>query len=307
MLHLLDPRSRVHVPPAIITPPYTVLRTRDVFQLTAPDSAGNYAVALIGEHTNTAATQRPCVTQFLAIHGTSGNIPGVTESAVLCGDVNAIGSGRAHLRLHSLTVMVQADAAPTAARGLGYMGAMPGNINRGAFATWNAVATNIIARVQARQFTAYKSIGESPPTCTSYPMDVTQWSTFDTLQQFGGLLENHMTDSLAPIAIVLAGNPAGAVTYNVTICAEWRVIFTLVDQRSSLHERHPPTNSTIIASAQAFAADQAGDLSGSTVPSLSGMLPIATGAAGLGLSMAAMAGPVGRQELRRRMRQLSLR
>jgi len=202
------------------------------------------------------------------------------------------------MRLHALTVTIQADASPLTAVGRGYFGVMPGNVNRAGFATWNALAATIVARVQAKQFTAYQTLGDHPPVCTTYPMDVTQWNMFDLLESSPVSAANaRQTDGLAPMAIVLLGQDLSPVTYQVTICAEWRVIFTLTDARSSLHEKHPTTPAPVVDNVVRQAADAAGDSTiSATGAALLGAAAVATGVAGAGLI-----GPAGRQELRRNL------
>lgn len=292
--HGLDARHLSHIPPHVPTPPYTVLRTRDTFPLVSPTTSGDRTVALIGEFTDTSRGY-PNVVPRLAVYGTGAAAPGTAaDSFTSCADVAAIGAGNAHLRLHALTVTIQADAAALSATGRGYFGVMPGNINRAGFASWNAIAATIIARVQAKQFTAYQSLGEHPPTFMSYPMDATQWGTFDLLEGAPAVAANtRQSDVLAPMAIVLMDSGT-ATTYQVTVCAEWRVIFTLTDARASLHEKHPTTPANHVDKVVTAASDASGDATSSGISPLMAATAISLGAAGAGL-----AGVAGRQELRR--------
>jgi hypothetical protein len=247
-------------------------------------------------------TTRPYanVIPYLAVVGRGTATPGAaTDTFEVCSDLQAIGAGNAHVRLHAMTVTIQADAAPLSAIGRGYFGVMPGNINRAAFASWNALAATVVARVQAKQFTAYQTLGDHPPVCTTYPMDVTQWNMFDLLESTPSSAANaRQTDGLAPMAIVFQGQADYAVTYQITICAEWRVIFTLSDARSSLHEKHSTTPAPVVDQVVSHAANVAGDATiGATGAALMGAAAVATGVAGAGFL-----GSGGRQELRRAMR-----
>lgn len=287
--HLLDARSRVHIPPALPAPPYTVMRTRTTVPLTASAAADTDVVMLVSEYTD-AGQGSANILPLISVSGVGSNVPGTTETYGNAADISAIGNGNCHARLHSLTVTVQAPTSVNTTAGVFFLGTMPGNIFRTAFPSWNAVAQAITARLQAQQYTAYSAVTPTPPTVTSYPMDTTQWSMFDNLLVGGGAPIIRGTDSLAPIALVLKGG--ATQPYLVTICCEWRVIFALTDARSSLHEMHAPSTAGDVHRAAAAASDRSGVASSVASTVLTAAGHVAAGLAGAGFAGAV---PFGRR------------
>lgn len=272
LTHLTDARSRAHIPPAMAQPAYTVMRTRDTLSVSTPTNTSDFRVLLFGEYGYTELNvSNAAVLPLIGIVGDGANVPGVTEGAVECVDIANITAQQPLARLHALTVTVTCTDPVTSARGVFYAGTMPGPVHRIQFANWNAVGNAIVARLQAKQHSAYGSM-EFPVCLGSVPMDVAQWNMLETLMSTPPNLSlRRATDTLQPIAVVLPGQ-SSAVNYSVTVVAEWRVVFAMTDARSSLHEFRNPTPAPLVAAAQQAVANAAGSLMSSVISSAAGTL-----------------------------------
>jgi hypothetical protein len=202
------------------------------------------------------------VTPYVGYYGSATGVPGTDDNFITDAAIDAIGSGasanrNAFVRLHSVTVSVQCGAGSVDSKGFFYLGAMPGNIFRTQYATFGALADAVVARREAKQKSAYQAL-ESAVICYTAPQDVVQWSSNAAL--FGASAtktENVMTDTFFPVGIVWEST-AAALAYSVIINCEWRVVFSMGDARSSLHEPHALTPPTVIGAAQRVITNTAG-------------------------------------------------
>lgn len=234
--------------------PYSVLRTRFTIPIST-SATGQWRVLLLSEHTNTVNTAFPdCITQYVGISGVGTDGPSVTEvrhdDPQISSLISSTGDG-SYGRLHAMTMSVQCGAGALSAEGFFYAGIMPGNISRGQYATWNALAQALITRRSMRQYTAYSSLSHASVLATA-PQDSVQWGANSAFVGGGGdpTATTRGTDTLYPLAIVWAPTST-SLTYNVTVNCEWRIVYPMGDTRSGLHELHACAAQSTVAKAAA--------------------------------------------------------
>lgn len=235
----LDARRLVHVPPAVPMGPYTVMRGRTV--LTVNTSTSNNLVFLIGPHRLTTVDM--AITPCISISGTGVNVPGTTESAqndaLLNNYAGTLASSTANAQLHAMTVVVQCTSTATTASGVMYSGALAQRVGRSNYATWNGVATALLARREVQSTSAYNTM-TNPVVITAYPVDMTEWSMQHPVLQTDLVTtsNNYSADTLSQIALVFP-QTSTVVEYNLTIYTEWRVNFVDVVLASTSTKQTP--------------------------------------------------------------------
>lgn len=258
--------------------PYSVLRTRFTIPIST-NSAGQWRVLLLSEHTNMANVAFPdCVTQYVGISGVGTDVPGTSEvrhaDPQIVQLLASAGEG-AYGRLHAMTASVQCGAGALSAEGFFYAGIMPGNISRATYASWNDLALALVARRSMRQYTAYSSLSHASVLATA-PQDSVQWGTNSVLVGAAGdpTGSTRGTDTSFPLAIVWAPTTSSNLTYNVTVNCEWRIVYPMGDTRSSLHELHACASQSTVAKAAAVITAAGGviGVEGTVGPTL-GALP----------------------------------
>jgi hypothetical protein len=222
----------------------------------------------------------------IGIYGVGTNVPGTTEAYLNDTTVAAFPAGT-NLRLHAMTVSVQAGVGAQDAKGWLYLGTMPGNVARTGFLTWNQIAGTVITRREARTYSAYETLAH-PAVKSTAPSDVTQWSSFDRLALDSPSGLTYQLDTTLPIVLVLLPT-AATVDYLVTVNCEWRVLFPLTDMRSSLHEEQKSASSKDVTDSIQLVVDASGDVieSGPVSGVMPGRNALLSGA-GLGLVAAGL-------------------
>lgn len=257
ILHpLVDARHRSHISSPLSTSPYAVLRTRVSYALNSPP-AGSLRVALIGEHYNPGSVPEVNVTPLISIDGQGTAVPGTTEGLISDPQITSLAGSGAFGRLHAITVTVQCGSTATTAEGFFYLGTMPGNINRTAFATWNDVGNAIITRREASMYSAYGSM-TYPKVAMGAPQDASEWSSNALISAVNATTgTNRSTDTLLPIALVLMPTTA-TVQYVVTVNCEWRVLYPMGDARAGLHTTYPSASMGAVKAATLSVNELAG-------------------------------------------------
>lgn len=225
----VDATVQAHIPPHIPMGPYTVIKSRVIVPITTSVSSQNL-VLLLGAY-GRATTFDQSISPAVAILGEGTNVPGVTESyfldaAVSVYDGTSFSTGFGNGNLHSLSVVVNCTSSATSAAGLIYYGAVNQRVNRGQFATYNALATSLIPRREFSSKSAY-SLCTNPHKISAYPVDLTDWSTQKPLVEPSVTLSDNIAlDSLSQLALIFPPAGSTAVVYTVTVYTEWRVNFT---------------------------------------------------------------------------------
>jgi len=100
-------------------------------------------------------------------------------------------------------------------------------------------------------------------------MDMTQWSTFDSLYVpgrkgvgFNDQLCNRSRDSMSHVAIVFTGGSTNGNTYSIEISTEWRVIYANDTELASTHTMHSAVPVSLWSSIQKQAQAAEGQLAG---------------------------------------------
>jgi len=205
-----------------------------------------------------------------------------------------------------MTVVVTADGSATSSIGTFYMGAIPSRINRLAFATYTAMASNLVSRREMLPITAYQALAESErySVRTTFPMDLITYQQFDPNATNTSGSNIQLNDGLSPVFIVWEPTTT-ATNYNVSIFAEWRVIYNSDVQLASTQTQHPATSPSLWQGLVDTASSVAGNVgavsdiianvdyiankAGAAFNGVSRMAPVLTGASGNLLSKAGSA------------------
>ncbi len=248
------------MPAPFPAPSYTVVRTRSVTSIST-SATGQKTVMICGQWNDGAATPQVNVLPFHAVYGVGTNVPGTTESYVVDPLLAGASAGAYNLSLHAMTVVVTTDGSATSGVGTFYMGSIPSRINRLGFATWNALGTNLESRREMLPITAYQSLSESERYSTRvlFPLDMVTYSQFDpsAANTTGSAIQ--LNDGLSPCFIVWEPTSA-AVSYNVSIFVEWRVIYNTDVQLASTQVNHPVTSPSMWQQMTSVASSLAGNL-----------------------------------------------
>lgn len=261
VLGALDARLNVHVPTHVPSGPYTVIRTRTQRAVFTSVTAQN-TVLLLGAHCDNALGNGIAITPLIGIEGVGTNVPGTTESNVIDSLVNTYGgtiaSSTASAALHAMTVVVTCIDSALSASGQIYTGTLSNRVARSNYATFNALALDLITRRELKPRSAYQTMTKAV-TLFSGPLDVTDWSLHKPLVSINSTLGNNVTvDTIAPIVIVFPPT-ASVLEYSVTIYCEWRMIFH-TPLLASTHTHHAPAPAGFWSNATRLVGAVGGDL-----------------------------------------------
>jgi len=223
-------------------------------------------VLIAGQWNDGAATPQVNVLPFHAIYGVGTFVPGTTENYIADPLLSGSSAGTYNLSMHAMTVVVTADASATTGTGTFYMGTIPSRINRLGFATWGALGGNLETRREMLPVTAYQSLSDSERYSTrcSFPMDMISYQQFDPscANTSGSAIQ--LNDSLSPVFVVWEPT-ATAVTYNVSIFVEWRVIYNNDVQLASTQTIHNPVSNQIWSDVVKGATQLAGNVASAAI------------------------------------------
>jgi len=296
---VLDARRSIHLPPPGAHGAYTVVRTRSVTTI-ATNTAGQRTVLIAGQWQDSAASPQVNCLPFHAVYGVGTAVPGTTESYIVDPLLSGAAAGAYNLSLHAMTVVVTADGSATSSIGTFYMGAIPSRVNRLAFGTFAAMGANLVSRREMLPITAYQALAESErySVRTTFPMDLITYQQFDPNATNTSGSNIQLNDGLSPVFIVWEPTTT-ATNYNVSIFAEWRVIYNSDVQLASTQTQHPSTGAGIWQSIVNTASSVAGNVAaaasvvnsvGSAINDVSNIGKALTGASGNAGAKAASAG-----------------
>lgn len=256
LLHGVDARTKTHIPPHLPMAPYAVLRTKIPF--TFQTSTTEATTFLFSEWLGAgAAASLGTVGDKIAAWGLTSTATG-SANTILDATITQIGTLKAYLRLHALTVTIQAGSGANSSVGFFYAGTMAGNVLLPSYATFGLMALDLYARRELRAHSAYESLGKPVVLCSA-PQDMTSWATHDQLVLPAA--SSAMSDNLLPITAIFPAT-ASPVDYMITINCEWRAVFTMTDARSSLHESRGTSSASSVAGLTRTVVESSGLLSG---------------------------------------------
>lgn len=236
-----------HIPPHIPLGPYTVVRGRTVIPFTT-NFTGQNTVFVFGQY-GLISQYNSVTTPIIAINGVGINVPGTTETqtqdqVMSVYDSTGVNNALANASLHALSVNCACVSSATSATGVVYYGAVNQRLNRGQFATYNAMALSALTRREMSSISAYNCMNK-PIEMSAYPVDLVDWASQKPFVQPNAavLLDNSASDSLSQMVIIFPPT-AAAVEYIITIHSEWRVNFT-DPALASTSTKHTPTPSGV--------------------------------------------------------------
>lgn len=234
--------NQCHIPPHVPLGPYTVVRGRTVIPFTT-NFTGQNSVFMFGQY-GLISNYNSTTTPLIAVNGVGINVPGTTEihtqdAVMLAYDSAGTNNALANAALHALTVNVACVSSATSATGVIYYGAVNQRVNRGQFATYNALALSAMTRREMSTKSAYNCMNE-PVSISSYPVDIVDWASQRPFVQPNAvtLLDNSASDALAQMMVIFPPT-AAAVEYIITVHSEWRVNFTDPALASTSSKREP--------------------------------------------------------------------
>lgn len=237
----VDASVQQHIPPHIPMGPYTVIKSRVIIPVTT-NTFGQQTVLLLGAY-GRASTLDQSIGPAIAILGVATAVPGITESyfqdaAIATYDGSSFGNSLANGNLHALTCVINCTSSATAANGLVYYGAVNQRVNRGQYATYNELATNLYPRREFSSKSAY-ALCTAPHKLCAFPVDLTDWSTQKPLVETSlTFSDNIALDSLSQLAVIFP-DTVTAVQYTITVYTEWRINFTNPVLASTSTRREP--------------------------------------------------------------------
>jgi len=237
-----------------------------VFGLT-PELAAtlNSWVMLINPWKQSAASGALCTTY--AIYGKGLDVPGITESFGHA--VNVTGSVLARARIHRMGVRV-VNIGSTAVGspvpdGKFYFGTLRGNVDRTAFASYNALSNFLVNRSEMKECTAYDAF-TTPKVMSTSPNDWISWEQWDILGT-NATTTAFADDSLNTIAIVFRPT-VNTQAYDIQVDVEWTLQYTADPVMQSLHRTHAATPDSVFDEARSFVANHSGFLEEAAVAGL---------------------------------------
>lgn len=279
---LVDARHATHLSPPSTTAPYAVLRSRFSVDF-ATNVSGQRTVLLFSEHlSNLVANNELRVCPIVGYRGVGTNVPLSPDEVALSDPRVAQLPTGCRGRLHAITLTISPTGSATTSTGVFYAGVMPGNINRGSFGTFNAIADAVITRPSLRQYTAFTAL-QKPVVIASAPQDVMTWSANEIIDPIAGTHGLASSDSLLPIVLIFAPT-AAAVDYTITVNTEWRIVYPMSDDRSTLHKLQPAATTTEVKAATAKQTEGSGEITfpdgASILDQMLGASPAPTGPTG---------------------------
>lgn len=218
--------------------PYTVIHSRSATTIST-NTAGQDIVLLATSFSDTTGTGAGLnILPYHAVWGVGINVPGITENYIVDPITSGKTAGFYSLSLHAMTVSVMCIDSASNAAGAVYMGTLPLRLTRTSFATWNAIATNVITRAEMKSLTAYATMNNPELAVRhNYPLDYSSYAEFlpNATNTSGSNII--MRDALSNIVVVFRPT-AVSVNYMVTIHCEWRAMYNTDTELAATQRMH---------------------------------------------------------------------
>jgi len=248
--------SQHHHPPFVTQPISHMSSTfvQERLSFTLPNGTVNYVGCLIGGFDGSLGS---LVSSNLAISGASTTVPSTGSSVVSSVQMaNYLSpSGKVKARINRLkAVITNTGSGNSYPSGLVWAGTLDAPVKTSDFATWTDLNNWLIGRRQLHDFTAF-SLMDRREGFVSYPLDHIAYESYNDLEAG----TRNLTDTLAPIAIVLAPN-AVVSNYLITLYVEWNLLFCDDPVLQSTHTHHRSVSSNDVTKAAKHASNSNGYL-----------------------------------------------
>lgn len=228
-----------HSTESLRSTPYTVVNDRMVTQMSTSTTASTWTIALLGTWDQPTLTPGPARACCYGMIGSGTGVPFVTETYLNSVNMSPVAVGRN--RLHRLAVrLVHTGSTGTSAipDGITYVGLLRTPIDRGSFATYNALGGFLQSRPEMRAFSNYELFTKGVDMVMS-SSDFLEWQSFKYIGLSGSGASLAASPAMGTLAIASA-NTVSAGNLTITVQAEWTVEYTAdpVLQGTARHHSH---------------------------------------------------------------------